>query len=65
MWDRIFILSLIVFFIGMLAVMAGEFVMPSWSPVTSVVGGSVAGLGGLAGSVSGIVLIFTTDFSRG
>lgn len=65
MWDRIFILSLIVFFIGMLAVMAGEFVMPNWSPVTSVVGGSVAGLGGLVGSVSGIVLIFTTDFSRG
>ncbi len=60
---RIFLLSLVVFFIGMLAVLAGEFVRPDWSPVTTVVGGSVAGLGGLAGAVSGIVLILTADFS--
>ena len=63
MWDRIFLLSMVVFFVGMLAVLAGEFVVPGWSPVTSVVGGSIAGLGGLASAVSAIVLILTTDFS--
>ena len=46
MWDRIFLLSMVVFFVGMLAVLAGEFVVPGWSPVTSVVGGSIAGFGG-------------------
>lgn len=63
MWERIFLLSMVVFFVGMLAVLAGEFVVPVWSPVTSVVGGSIAGFGGLASAVSGIVLILTTDFS--
>ena len=62
MWDRIFLLSVVVFFIGMLALMAGEFVVRDWSPVTSVVGGLIAGCGGLASAVSGIVLIMTTDF---
>ena len=64
MWDRIFILSMVVFFIGMVAVLAGEFVVPSAQPVTSVVGGSIAGLAGIAGAVSGIVLVLTTDFGR-
>ena len=64
MWDRIFILSMVVFFIGMVAVLAGEFVVPSAQPVTSVVGGSIAGLAGIAGALSGIVLVLTTDFSR-
>ena len=63
MWERIFLLSMVVFFVGMLAVLAGEFVVPDWSPVTSVVGGSIAGFGGLVSAVSGIVLILTTDFS--
>ena len=57
-WDRIFLLAIVVYFVGMLAVMAGEFVMPGWKPVTSVVGGSIAGIGGLACAVSAIVLIF-------
>ena len=64
MWDRIFILSMVVFFIGMVAILAGEFVVPSVQPVTSVVGGSIAGLAGIAGAVSGIVLVLTTDFGR-
>ena len=64
MWDRIFLLSLVIFFTGMLAVLAGEFVVPSVQPVTAVVGGSIAGLAGLSGAVSGIVLILTTDFGR-
>ena len=63
MWYRIFLLSMIVFFVGMLAVLAGEFVNPDWSPVTSLVGGSIAGVAGLTGSVSGIVVVLTTDFS--
>lgn len=64
MWDRIFILSMVVFFIGMVAVLTGEFVVSSVQPVTSVVGGSIAGLAGIAGAVSGIVLVLTTDFGR-
>ena len=64
MWDRIFILSMVVFFIGMVAILAGEFVVPSVQPVTSVVGGSIAGLAGIAGAVSGILLVLTTDFGR-
>ena len=63
MWYRIFLLSMVVFFIGMMPVLAGEFVFPQWSPVTSVVGGSIAGLGGLAGAVSGIAVVLTTDFN--
>ena len=62
MWDRIFILSMVVFFVGMVVVLTGEFIMPSWESVTIVVGGSVAGLAGIAGAVSGIVLVLTTDF---
>ena len=64
MWDRIFLTSLVVFFIGLLAVLAGEIVITGSSSFTLVVvGGSVAGLAGLIWSVSGLVLIFTTDFS--
>ena len=63
MWYRIFLLSMIAFFVGMLAVLAGEFVNPDWSPVTSLVGGSIAGVAGFTGSVSGIVVVLTTDFS--
>ncbi len=62
MWDRIFILSMVVFFIGMLVVLTGEFVMPDWEPVTIVIGGSVAAFAGIVGAVSGIVLVLTTDF---
>ena len=62
MWDRAFILSMVVFFLGMVVVLTGQFVMPNWEPVTTVVGGSVAGLAGIAGAVSGIVLVLTTDF---
>ena len=64
MWDRIFLTSLVVFFIGLLAVLAGEIVITGSSSFTLiVVGGSVAGLAGLIWSVSALVLIFTTDFS--
>ena len=63
MWDRIFILSMVVFFVGMVAVLAGEFVVTNVQPITAIVGGSIAGAAGIAGAVSGIVLIFTTDFS--
>jgi hypothetical protein len=62
MWDKIFILSMVVFFVGMVVVLTGEFVMPNWEPFTTVLGGSVAGLSGIAGAVSGIVLVLTTDF---
>ena len=64
MWDRIFLTSLVVFFIGLLAVLAGEIVITGSSSFTLiVVGCSVAGLAGLIWSVSALVLIFTTDFS--
>ena len=64
MWDRIFLTSLVVFFIGLLAVLAGEIVITGSSSFTLiVVGGSVAGLAGLIWSVSALALIFTTDFS--
>ena len=64
MWDRIFLTSLVVFFIGLLAVLAGEIVITGSSSFTLiVVGGSVAGFAGLIWSVSALVLIFTTDFS--
>lgn len=62
MWDRIFLLSVVVFFLGMLAVLTGEVVVRDWSPVTLVIGGSVAIFGGLVSAVSGIVLILTTNF---
>jgi hypothetical protein len=62
MWDRIYILSMVVFFVGMVVVLTGEFVMTDWERITAVVGGSVAGLAGIAGAVSGIVLVLTTDF---
>ena len=62
MWDKIFILSMAVFFIGMVAVLAGELVATDLRPFTTVVGGSVAGLAGIAGAVAGIVLVLTTDF---
>ena len=64
MWDRIFLTSLVVFFIGLMAVLAGEVVITGSSSFTLVVvGGSVAGLAGLIWSVAALVLIFTTDFS--
>ena len=64
MWDRIFLTSLVVFFIGLLAALAGEIVNPGSSSFTLVVvGGSVAGLAGLIWSVSALALIFTMDFS--
>ncbi len=62
MWDRIFLLSMVVYFVGILALLTGEFVVPDWSPITSVVGGSIAGLGGLVSAVSGVVLVLTTNF---
>ena len=64
MWDRIFLTSLVVFFIGLMAVLAGEVVITGSTSFTLVVvGGSVAGLAGLIWSVAALVLIFTTDFS--
>lgn len=60
MWERIFLLSVVVYFIGILALLAGEYVVPGWRPVTSIVGGSIAGVSGLACVVSGVVLILTT-----
>ena len=62
MWDKVFILSMVVFFVGMVVVLTGDFIMPNWEPVTTAVGGSVASLAAVAGAVSGIVLILTTDF---
>jgi hypothetical protein len=53
---------MVVFFVGMVVVLTGEFVMTDWERITAVVGGSVAGLAGIAGAVSGIVLVLTTDF---
>ena len=47
MWDRLFILSMVVFFVGMVVVLTGEFVMPDWEPVTIVIGGSVAAFAGI------------------
>ena len=64
MWDRIFLTSFVVFFIGLLTALAGEIVITGASSFTLVVvGGSVAGLAGLIWSVSALALIFTMDFS--
>ena len=64
MWDRIFLTSFVVFFIGLLTVLVGEIVITGASSFTLVVvGGSVAGLAGLIWSVSALALIFTMDFS--
>lgn len=60
MWERIFLLSAVVCFIGILILLAGGLVITDWEPITSPVGGSIAGIGGLASIVSGLVLIFTT-----
>ena len=60
MWERIFLLSLVVYFIGILILLAGGFVLTDWEPVTTPVGGSIAGISGLAGIVSGLVLVFNT-----
>lgn len=60
MWERIFLLSLVVYFIGILILLAGGFVITDWEPVTTPVGGSIAGISALAGIVSGLVLVFKT-----
>ena len=60
MWERIFLLSLVVYFIGILILLAGGFVLTDWEPVTTPVGGTIAGISALAGIVSGLVLVFNT-----
>lgn len=55
----ILMLSAWVYFIGMTVLMAGELVMTGWQPTSTVVGGSIAGIGGLTFVVSALVLIFT------
>ena len=62
MWDRIFLLSLVVHFIGVLIMLMGHFVVPGWgpAPVAVTVGVFIAGGGGLVGIVSGLALVFKT-----
>ena len=52
-------LSAVVYCIGMIVLMAGEFVLTGWQPTSAVVGGSIAGIGGIVFVVSALVLIFT------
>ena len=51
-------LSALVYCVGMIVLMAGEFVLTGWQPTSAVVGGSIAGVGGLVLVVSVLVLIF-------
>ncbi len=60
MWDRIFLISVVVYFIGVLIMLASHFLAPGWGPVPVAVGAFIAGFGGLACVVSGLVLILTT-----
>ena len=60
MWDRIFLISVVVYFIGVLTMLASYFLVPGWGPVPLTVGAFIAGIGGLACVVSGLVLILTT-----
>ena len=64
MWDKIFMMSIIAYLIGMLALLTGEYLLPALGPVTLPVGGSLVGLGGIAAVVSGIILILATPTSR-
>ena len=62
MWERIFLLSVVVYFIGVLVILMAHFVVPDWglAPVAVAVGGLIAGGSGLVGIVSGLVLVFKT-----
>ena len=64
MWYRIFLLSIIAYLIGMLALLTGEYLLPALGLVTLPVGGSLVGLGGIVAVVSGIILILATPTSR-
>lgn len=57
-WLFISMLSALVYCVGMIVLMAGEFVLTGWQPTSAVVGGSIAGIGGLVFVVSILVVIF-------
>lgn len=57
MWDKIFTASMVIFFAGMLAFLLGGYLVPDWSPVTTPIGAVLAGSGGIAAVVSGLVLV--------
>ena len=61
MWNRIFIASNPVFFLGIFIALLGEHLLPSLAPVTLPAGALVAGIAGMVAAVSGIVLIMTPD----
>lgn len=62
-WLFIGLLSLVVYHVGMAVLLAGELVLTGWQPTSTIVGGSIAGIGGLACVVSALVLIFTIPLS--
>ncbi len=57
MCDRIFQVSLVVVAIGVVVALVAEYLIPGGSPTILVLGGVIAGLGGLTGAVSGILTI--------
>ena len=60
MWERTFLLSVVVYFIGVLTMLVSHFLMPGWGPVPVAVGAFIAGAGGIVCVVSGLVMILTT-----
>ena len=61
MWDKIFKSSQVVFLAGMLALLLGGYVAPDSSPVAIPLGAALAGAGGIAAVVSGIILVLARD----
>ena len=57
MWDQIFHISLVVVAVGVIVALVAEYVIPSGSHAILVSGGVIAGIGGLASAVSGILTI--------
>ena len=57
MWDQVFHISLVVVAFGVIVALIAEYVIPGGSQAILVSGGVIAGLGGLASAVSGILTI--------
>ena len=61
MWNRIFIASNPVFFLGIFIFFLGEHLLPGLASVTLPAGALLSGSAGLVAAVSGIVLILAPD----
>lgn len=61
MWNRIFLTSVVIFLFGTVALVIGAFLLPEESEIALSLGAAMAGIGGTAAGISGLVLIWATD----